>query len=403
MTVGLVARLVVLAVLPDQNFPDANAYATMGRELFSLGQARTHSEYMPLYPIWTFLTGGGIGLKLADIGLSVGAVGLVYGLALEIFADRRAARLAALAAAVYPFFLFYATSRLSENLFVFLLTGAFLLLFKERVGWACLCLVLSILTRPAIDLLAPILVLAFAIVVHRHNWVVGGRRLAVYGAIYVILMIPWWGHNYAKYNEFVRLNLGDGLVLYSGNNPLNRSGGGVNYTANEEGYGVVPNDIDYSIVDGIDDPVERNRVMKAAAIAFMKNNPGRVVELAGIKFLRFWRLWPYAPGYQSPWIIAASLLSYGVALLLCGIFAIRFARMWWRPLLPVGLFAAYLTAVHMVTIGSVRYRLPLEPFMIVIAAWTAVRLAEGWGPSRRLADRWLGGFTATENRVNSEK
>ena len=40
-------------------------------------------------------------------------------------------------------------------------------------------------------------------------------------------MSPWWYHNYLKYNEFVRLNLGFGLTFYAGNNPLNKTGGGV--------------------------------------------------------------------------------------------------------------------------------------------------------------------------------
>ena len=40
-------------------------------------------------------------------------------------------------------------------------------------------------------------------------------------------MTPWWVHQYEKYGEFVRLNLGDGIVLFSGNNPANTTGGGV--------------------------------------------------------------------------------------------------------------------------------------------------------------------------------
>jgi hypothetical protein len=36
--------------------------------------------------------------------------------------------------------------------------------------------------------------------------------------------------------------------------------------------------------------------------------------------------------------------------------------------LPLLLFIGYLTAVHMVMAGSIRYRLPLEPLLIVLAA-----------------------------------
>ena len=49
--------------------------------------------------------------------------------------------------------------------------------------------------------------------------------------VYVALMTPWWAYNYARYGQFVRLNLAGGIVLYTGNNPLNVSGGGVGKAA----------------------------------------------------------------------------------------------------------------------------------------------------------------------------
>ena len=35
------------------------------------------------------------------------------------------------------------------------------------------------------------------------------------------------GHNYFKYDNFVRINLAMGQIIYIGNNPMNKSGGGV--------------------------------------------------------------------------------------------------------------------------------------------------------------------------------
>jgi hypothetical protein len=59
------------------------------------------------------------------------------------------------------------------------------------------------------------------------------------------------------------------------------------------------------------------------------------------------------------------------------IFLLAYAKSRWRPLLPIVLFAAYLTAVHMITIGSIRYRFPLEPFLIVLGSFTIARLISG--------------------------
>jgi hypothetical protein len=213
--------------------------------------------------------------------------------------------------------------------------------------------------RPAIELLAPLLVVIFVVTVHGGTWQEGARRLIHYFLIYLALMIPWWGHNQIKYDEFVRLNLGDGLVLYSGNNPMNQSGGGI--------WGV---DLDTKDFNHITNPVARNAALKKAAIDYIRAEPAHFVKMSTVKFVRFWRLWPYASEYQSWKLVVVSLLSYGVMLAAAILFLLTQGRRHWRALVPLVLLAGYLTAVHMVSIGSIRYRLPLEPFIIVLgAAW----------------------------------
>jgi hypothetical protein len=98
--------------------------------------------------------------------------------------------------------------------------------------------------------------------------------------------------------------------------------------------------------------------------------------MAGVKFLRFWRLWPYADEYTDWKFIAASLISYGPVLLLSIVFLVFYSRKVFRAIVPILLFIAYLTAVHVITIASLRYRLPLEPFLIVFAGYAAARLAD---------------------------
>lgn len=395
LVLGLLARLVVFFVLPDQGFPDASAYRTAGRELVETGVIEA-VESMPLYPLWVYLWGGGIGAKLADIGLSIITVWLVYQLTMVISEDRQAAMIAALGASVYPHFLFYAVSGLTETAYLALVCGAFLALYRERYILGIVLITLSILVRPTLDLLAPLLILTFVLTVHRRGWAIAGKWLAIYASVYVILLAPWWVHNYYKYDAFVRLSLGDGIVLYSGNNPLNTSGGGVNYTPGEEGYEAHGRDRDMTEFQAIKDRVARNEALKQAAFRFIADNPGRFIELAGIKFVRFWRLWPYAPKYEKPLYIAVSVLSYGVVLALCIWFCLRYLPRYWRRLSPVLLFTAYLAAVHTATIASIRYRLPLEPFMLVIAAWTAVGLLERWRFTRRLL-----GFVAPANSTDA--
>lgn len=320
--------------------------------------------YMPLYPIWTWIWGGGIGLRLADIALSVATIWLIHELALTLFHDKRVARLAALVAAVYPHFIFYSIVGLTETGYLFILGSALLCLYRDRYVAGSICLVLSILIRPTIDLLAPVLIVAFAYVVHGRAPLTVARRLLVYFACYTILMAPWWIHNAQKYGTFVRLDLGDGVVLYSGNNVFNRSGGGVSDSSKGSDMIWPPPFPD------IADPVARNQAYRNAAFEFIREHPYRFLDLAALKFVRFWRLWPYAPDFERPSIVAASLLSYGVFLALAIVFLAREGSVYLRPISPVLIWAAYLTLVHMVTIGSIRYRLPLEPFIVIFGCRT---------------------------------
>jgi len=353
-----VVRLAVSAVFPDQGFPDARAYFRAGAALFENGViGNTHA--MPLYAVVSYLSGGW--LPYLDILLSAATSFLIYLLALEMGLGRFSGILAATVTAVYPHFVFFSFSRLSETSFIFLVCLAFLLLYREKYFWGSVVIVLSILLRPTLDFLAPILILTFTVVVHQRGWPIILKNLLMYAAVYVALMTPWWIHNYHFYGEFVRLNLGDGTVWYAGNNPMNQSGGGIEGGANP--------DVDFTRFRAIDDPLERNAALKKEAFDYIQNNPGRFIELAGLKFLRFWRLWPYTKDYQSPFIVAVSLLSYGVFLFL----SIGFlAKQGWarrRKILPVMLFAGYLTAIHMILIASVRYRLPLEPFIIIFGSY----------------------------------
>jgi hypothetical protein len=360
-------RLAAAALVPDQLMPDAINYRQAAQDLWTSGQLGT-PYWMPLYPALIGLVGPGGGQLAMDLILSTIAVWLVFELAVAVFADRAAAVLAAALAAVYPFFIFYAVVGLSETLFIALLLGTFLCWYRGAFTLAAFLAVLSILTRPSIEPLVPLLILYFSLAVHRQTVAMALRHLAVCALIYVALMSPWWLHNYRAYGTFVRLNLAGGVVLYSGNNPMNRTGGGI-----------LNVDVDLAPFDKIADPVARDRALWQAGADYIAQHPGRFLELAGLKFLRFWRPWPYAREYSSPLYVIVSLASFVPVLILTVVYL---AGWGWRErvrIAPILAWGAYLTAVHMILIGSVRYRLPLEPFMIVFAAVALVRIARRVG------------------------
>ena len=175
------------------------------------------------------------------------------------------------------------------------------------------------------------------------------------------MMMPWWIHQYNKYGEIVRLNLGDGIVLYSGNNPLNKSGGGVLDP-------IKGPDMDMSFFDAIDDPIEKNKQMKSKAFGYIISNPSHFFKMMGVKFIRFWRLWPYSPQYEKPLYMIASIFSYGICLLLSIGFLVTIKFNDLKKIAPILMVISYLCLIHMVTISSIRYRLPIEPFLIIFTS-----------------------------------
>jgi 4-amino-4-deoxy-L-arabinose transferase-like glycosyltransferase len=365
LAIALLLNLCVALALPDQGLSDPQGYRDAGYQL--LHALRIDATYiMPLYPLLVGLAGGGFGQVLLDALLSTLAVWLVFRLTLELFADRGAAYIAALVTAFYPYLIFYSAIGLTEPLFVALLLAAFLAWYRGAFVWAAVFAVLGILTRPAIELLGPVLVGYFAYFFHGLGIRAAARQLIVYAAVYMALMSPWWAHNYAAYGSFVRLNLGAGMLLYAGNNPMNQSGGGID--------GV---DWDLHHFDDISDPVMHDRAYRDAALNYIREQPAHFIDMAARKFIRFWQLWPYAQGYRSKFYVAVSLLSFGPVLVLSLVYLALWGRRDLRKITPILILTAYLTAVHCVLVSSIRYRLPIEPFLIIFASVAISRIARG--------------------------
>jgi 4-amino-4-deoxy-L-arabinose transferase-like glycosyltransferase len=183
-----------------------------------------------------------------------------------------------------------------------------------------------------------------------------GASLVLVGA-FGLVIAPWCVRNYYAHGRFVFLSARTGSDLWHSNNPY--------------AIGIAGLDL-----DNYEDPrvffapatlpeAEDDRIYKAAAFKFMKEHPRRVAELMGIKFIQFWKVW-------SPRVSLAPnvvmLLSFG-PVLVC--FLIAAGREGWRrgPALLLVLMIGALTALHMVFIANVRYRLAIEPLCVVLALY----------------------------------
>ena len=347
-------------------FPDAKYYQLLGNYFLATGNIDSY-KVMPLYPILCGIKGWlGIGIFL-DILISASSSIVIYLLSIELFKSNKAAIFASFVWALYPFSIYYSISGLTESTFTFLLLLCFILLYKKEFWWAMIVAVLSILVRPTLDYLMPVLLLFFGFFIHkmgvRHTLLL----LPKYIIIYCIMMFPWWIHNWNQYDAFVRLNLGDGVMWYDGNNALNKTGSGT------------IGNMDHSQFKNIDDPVIRNAAMKKEAFQWIRANPEQFLNLVGLRLKRFWNIFPNAGAYKKRHYKLLSLFSFLPIILGSIIFLIRINRQLLIKVAPILLLILYLTFVHSLTIGSIRYRFPLEGFMIIFTSFTIVELLKSSG------------------------
>src|SRR4051794_29453578 len=284
--VALVLRTVWHLAVPVTDWPDTAIYAATGQALLQSGRMSS-PIYMPGYPLLLALAGPD-GVIRVQIVLSALTAGLVQILALTLFGRRAAAMAAGAIAAVYPLLIFYAAMRLSETVFIFLLTAAVVAGLRRHAVSAAALLVLAILVRPTIDFVAPLVMLSFFLPAQgwpAPRWWPALRPLAIYAVVYGVLMTPWWLHNHAAYGRWVRLNLGDGIVMVLENNPVFERVG-LDFTALAPAW---------APFDGIKDPAARNDAMKSAAWAYIAADPLRYLAGCLDRLARFWSPTPLSP------------------------------------------------------------------------------------------------------------
>lgn len=346
------------------DWPDSLVYLDAGLSLLRHGRIvsdlATSHFVMPLYPLMLAVLGWD-GITYWQAALSACLALVAYRLAYEVFDSRAAARWAAALVALEPLGIFYANQRLTETPFTFVLLLALLALYRGRYGWGSVLLVLSILMRPTLDLLAPLLIAVAGMVNDgRLSLRRTMRRLAIYAVVYATLMAPWWWHNYERYGRFIRLNLGDGVALHVENNPI-----------------FVAHGFDWDRLrpvlqefDGIADPVRRNALHREAAYAFIREDPLRYLVMSLHRLGRFWspvanhgEPFPFAPKLGVLVFAMTPLLLIAAALCVARAKLGQLARM-----LPLILVVAYLTTIHALVHAVVRYRVPLMPIVAVLAA-----------------------------------
>ncbi len=272
-----------------------------------------------------------------------------------------AGRWALLVSATYLPFLFYSPQVLNSTLYLLLVVSAL-----AATGWAekgpvarafvpGLLLGASALTAGTILGAAPALALWLA-------W----RRRSLLAPLFMALacvavLSPWVIRNWRVQHAPVLIDTNSGGVLYLGN---------VNYGMwvdpdAPDALDEVKRTTDYERLD----EAGKNKLLTSLATTWMKEHPGDFLRIWALKFLHGWSP---VPSRKSWPLVAVSLATYGLVLVL-GLWGAWKA---WRERSPEGLlligYLVLISATHAVFVFAQRHRVPLlDPALIVLAASAA--------------------------------
>jgi 4-amino-4-deoxy-L-arabinose transferase-like glycosyltransferase len=371
------------AQLPDQReYLETARNLLHSRELSFVDHRFDQTVYAfrtPGYPVFLALCGGNVRVARAAQAVLDTATVLAAFLLARRWLGAAPSLCAALLVAFNPFLVYFSGLLLTETLFTAMLAWAMVLLAwpgrvesirRARLMWigGVLLLALSVLVRPGAIGLPVGLAMLGAFLNRRATrayhlgplWPLPVGATAILAT--VLILFPWAYRNHRVLGQYVWTSTNAGFTAYDGFNP------DADGSSNQRF-------VDEMLQLKSMDEVGRSEYLTNRARDYSDANPHRVIELALAKMARMWSPKPLSEDFGRPIYVAVALL-YGVPfflLVIAGLFA---------PGLPPSakMFllapAVYLTVVHALSVGSLRYRIPAEVPMAVVAAACVARVWE---------------------------
>ena len=389
----------------DQRFEfgDSEAYWVLGQHIahgepYEYGSPHARVFRMPGYPALLaplFIVFGDdppvLYARLLSALLGTLAVAAVYWLSMTLF-NRQTGLIAALAASCYPGAIATSALVLSEAPFCPLYLAQLAAWIKSwhtdqsrhSLVWAAASGLfggLATLMRPDWLLFTPfaavvaVLLITVPSIQNPKSKIQNLKRhvatVSVMLLIIAVTLTPWWWRNLQEGYHFVPTTLQVGASLYDGLSPRATGASDMSF---------VPEFIERENRRGFTKRPFEERLderMFKAALRWAVEHPGRVAQLAAIKFSRMWNIWPNDSQFGSTLVKLITAVTFVPAIVaaLAGIWTTR--RQLW-PAALCWLAAVYLTLLHMIFVSSIRYR---EPPMLALLVLAAAFVTRGTRPS----------------------
>ncbi|MEK7866027.1 MAG: glycosyltransferase family 39 protein [Planctomycetota bacterium] len=284
--------------------------------------------------------------------------------------------LASLYVALDPFLIYFTGLLLVETLYVLLLGLQVLLLlrlaeghrFRDAVALGAVAAVSALLHAGHLASLGLMAVVLPFLVTGARRWAL----LAVYVVSATATLFPWITRNGELSGRFIPVTAKLGRDLYESIGPGATGGPATEYVW-PQGVPKMPE-------------LELDAKYRKECWRVVREEPGRVLGLVPSKFARFWNPVPNYEKFRQPlYLVAAtgaSLPLFALGLLGAAILIRRNLRTGIAFLF----FPIAICALHLVFVGSVRYRLPLHPVLAAIAAVGVDRVSRRAPESRNRLD-----------------
>jgi len=200
------------------------------------------------------------------------------------------------------------------------------------------------------------------------------RASVIFIAITLIPVLPWTARNYFTFGKFMLVNVSSGELLWAGSYlPWD----GIAKTDRDEYF--------YKLfaVRKIKNPAILEKNMQREALKNITRHPGGFLKLSVKKFFRFW-FQPVGQELVSKKSKLAGYSMYFIHALWLILAAIGFYLSKEKRILhmPVTVLFVYMAIMHNLIAPIARYRLPIEPFIMIFAVYAAVQIYEKRGAAQ---------------------
>ena len=295
---------------------------------------------------------------------STAVVAMVYVVGRRFF-NEKIAMIGAAVAAVHAYLIYYGAALVTETPFTLALLISFYYADRLREEpeprlWLAMAAALAaaVQFRMAVVFFVPLLALWILAYQRRRQWLWAATPVAAIA----ITVLPFTIWNYNTWGQPLALQAQFGHVFWNGNHP--------GHEGDFHPYQVFEIPADVLALDN--DAQITNRLLEMG-VENIKADPVHFLQLTLTRLRELFVFWP-TEGSTLP-ANTLRVLSFGL-LAPFSFAGIVLCMTQWRRLAPIYLFAACHVGIHALTWAMVRYRVPLDPFLILFASYALVRLLD---------------------------